>query len=637
MTTALATKLEAPAPNRGLSIPGLWWQPCRVAYHDRQSWRTVPWHKFNPKNPKMQTLAISPIGTDGLCRFVAWDIDHGGPETVRKLLAALPQGCVPLVSKSGGRNGQGFHVWIFLSRPLPVQTCVSFAKAVLLQSGVRCEVFPTGPNSLCLKWPGQKHPETGKQEVFVHKDDLTTKYDTEAVLQMLAEGYYHTPAAVVADYARRHGRAARGKVSKFDTQSDTTVSKIDTQVDTQAGHPDASQGKAKPMQSLDELGETFPQIGETFPQIGGIKLVGTLDELAKREELARELMRLVGRRPVPLGKAFRCILPGHEERHPSATWVRLESGHIMYHDWHQKDGEEWYTMQEVFHAIATSKVKKLSRLEAARWLAGLGIRSGFATELVLRQREKAKAAAVVLASLQQGQQAAGTQQDAPTPSCDSPCQTRGHYLNGCSPKGDWLVVLKVWEAVAEEAEIQAMGGFEEISLSARFLARRAKVKVEQANKAVNLLCCLGLLEKVPGSGGMKGDRFKLCGEADAEEAKRRLEALFPDGQVDLRAFKRELVAARLGPELAATVFRRGAETLVAASVEICNQSCNQSGENMPPLHLPEAAKGNPFIAAIRQAEAAGDWDRADALLRGLVAWLAAGRPEVAAYFAGASP
>lgn len=605
-----AAKLEAPAPNRGLLI---WWQPARIAVHRNGRWQTYPYPNYTPviaaaKGAK--SVALSPIDTDGLTWFTAWDVDNGNPKDVATILRALPAGATPLVSASGKK---GWHVWCFFDQPLPVQTAVSFAGLIRERAGIPCEIFPSSKRSRCLKWLGQKHPETGKREVFVHEDDLTGEYDTEAMLNMLAQGYYRTPAEVVENYAKQHGKAA---AKKQDSPVDTTW--------TPRGDHKA---QTKPSRQVQAAPSPQPLPGEA-------KLVRSLDELAKREELAHALMRLAGRRPVPLGKAFRCILPGHEERHPSGSFFRAKDGHILYGDFHARDGEATYTLGEVYHALATGQTAKLKPHDKARWLAMLGLRCGFANELVLRQREKTKAAAAVLASLQQDQQAVGTQQDASTPSCDSPCPTGGYYSSGCSPKGDWLAVLKVREAVAEEAEIQAMGGFEEIGLSARFLAGRAKVKVELANKAVNLLCCLGLLEKVPNSGGIRGDRFTL-GNVGFEEAKRRFEALFPNGQVDLRAFKRELVAAKLGPELAAAVFRRGAEALVAASVEICNQSCNQSGGDMPPLPLPEAARDNLLIAAIRQAEREGNRERADALLYRFAAWLAAGRPEnVAAYLQG---
>lgn len=610
---------EAQAPN-GLGL-FIWWQPARIAVYQR-GWRTIsyPHYTANSELVKHDTKAISPspIGVDGKAYYVGFDCDNG-LEQVKKLLAALPPGCVPLVSRSGGRNGQGFHVWLFLAEPVAVKVAVSFAKAVREKAGVLCEIRPTGPNSLCVKWPGQKHPETGKPGLFVPLDDLddTERLDTPLILQMLAEGYYRTPAAVVEAHA--------------------TCCNILRQAAKSRGRPvgDASADICRTPPGIPREIPGEPVIPRETPRgpVGnlpdGAKLVRSLDELARREELVRELMRMAGRKPVRLGQGFKCILPGHEERHPSGSFFRAKSGHLLYGDFHARDGEATYTLGEVYHALATGKVAKLKPCDKARWLAMLGLRCGFATELVLRQREKH--AAAILLQLQQNKNLS-TGYENSIHSHENLPTTRGYYSTGCSPKGDWLVVLKVQEAVTEEAEIQAMGGFEEISLSARFLARRAKVKVELANKAVNLLCCLGLLDKVPGSGGMKGDRFTLA-EVDAEEVRRRFELLFPDGQVNLRQFKRELVAATLGEDVAAAIFRRGPEP--PTNSEELRQSAKisdnqrRTASRMPP---------NPFAEAIRQAELEGNRARAMALLRGLVAWVKAGRPpNVEAYLAGASP
>jgi hypothetical protein len=44
-------------------------------------------------------------------------------------------------------------------------------------------------------------------------------------------------------------------------------------------------------------------------------------------------------------KAFRCIIPGHTDRTPSASLYRTDSGDILYRDWH--GAEAWYTLPEV--------------------------------------------------------------------------------------------------------------------------------------------------------------------------------------------------------------------------------------------------------------------------------------------------
>ena len=54
--------------------------------------------------------------------------------------------------------------------------------------------------------------------------------------------------------------------------------------------------------------------------------------LANSDQSARWLVERFGRRWRGLGKAFRCVLPGHTERHASAAVWRGEDGELHYHD-----------------------------------------------------------------------------------------------------------------------------------------------------------------------------------------------------------------------------------------------------------------------------------------------------------------
>lgn len=48
------------------------------------------------------------------------------------------------------------------------------------------------------------------------------------------------------------------------------------------------------------------------------------------------------------GEAFRCVLPGHAERNPSASlWPSNETGVWRYHDWHGREGQQWWSLAEV--------------------------------------------------------------------------------------------------------------------------------------------------------------------------------------------------------------------------------------------------------------------------------------------------
>ena len=95
------------------------------------------------------------------------------------------------------------------------------------------------------------------------------------------------------------------------------------------------------------------------------------------ENFARAAAALLGIPDVPIGKAFRCILPGHTDEHPSASLYRDRSGAVVYRDWHRADGEEWYTLAEVRASLAYGKAVKLSGPELATWHLRLLVETGF--------------------------------------------------------------------------------------------------------------------------------------------------------------------------------------------------------------------------------------------------------------------
>lgn len=119
---------------------------------------------------------------------------------------------------------------------------------------------------------------------------------------------------------------------------------------------------------------------------------------------------------------------------------------------------------------------------------------------------------------------------------------------------DHYIVEQVWKTFCCESVISIFSGFDEVKLSSRFLANEAKVSLNKANRAINFLAVLGVIEKVKESGGIRGDRFKPC-DPDDSELKRRYHTLFEDEKIDLGLFSREYVIEKLGIEIADQVFR----------------------------------------------------------------------------------
>lgn len=513
--------------------PSLWWTPAKVAIHNGRSWKTfytdyITIAKLNAS----ATIAVSPLDANGQCWYLAFDVDSGGLDAVRRIIGVLPKGCRVLISRSGGRNGAGYHIWLFVDRPLELETAVSFLRLVLAKAGITkgVEVFPESKNSRALKLPGSLHPQTLVCEEFINLDNGES-YDTAMVWQTLHDELYRTPAQVVEEYVKANAPVKAPK----------------------------QQRKAKARTPREAT-----------------------RKLASDERLVDYLMRLAGRQPVRVGVSFRCILPGHQERHPSANFVRGEGGLIFYHDWHMRSGFEWLTLGEVYHALVSGQVRKLKPVENARWLALLGLQAGvLCSQAASCRKQLEELTFTFFKFLKEAfkEDLLPLEVDPSTVGCGSfilqvVCkklsttdQSKGRRKQVSTSEA----LLKVWEVFTREALITAQVGFSEVNLSSRFLAKEAGLPLDVANRGLNLLAALGFVVKTPRSGGKKGDRYVL-GEATLEEALQKWEAL---GRPTLRQFKASLVVAKLGEETAKAIFRRAAgqeKALVAKR----NQSGNQT-------------------------------------------------------------
>jgi hypothetical protein len=73
---------------------------------------------------------------------------------------------------------------------------------------------------------------------------------------------------------------------------------------------------------------------------------------------------------------FLCVLPGHRESTPSATWFKTTSGHYIYHDWHVRSGEEFWPVPDVFAALVTGTLKRLPKPSRKTWRLRLMVEAG---------------------------------------------------------------------------------------------------------------------------------------------------------------------------------------------------------------------------------------------------------------------
>ena len=87
----------------------------------------------------------------------------------------------------------------------------------------------------------------------------------------------------------------------------------------------------------------------------------------------------------PIGQKFRCILPGHEDRNPSAClWRDERRGLVVYQDFHAgkraRPGQKplaSLTLAEVYAADRTGRVERLRGLQHVLWKLRLLVDTGF--------------------------------------------------------------------------------------------------------------------------------------------------------------------------------------------------------------------------------------------------------------------
>jgi len=471
-----------------------WWRPARLAvFLQGSGWRTRM--DLTPLEAvELGPIAVSPLDQRGKAHLIAWDIDTGKESDVRALRNALPSRLRErlLITLSGKK---GWHLWLFLDEPIAAEDAVQFARLVAERAAVQCEIFPSSRGSRCLKWPGQLHPETGKPETFVDPRWLrdAERLDAVAILELLHYGKYRAPRDEVLAAIRNWGS------KRSDVQA--------------------------------------PELEST--RIWRPRTI--TDVLLGEEAVVDHLMREAGREYRGLGKPFRCILPKHEERNPSAAWWQDERGRLIYHDFHHSlEGYRLFSVLEVHHALRTGEVRKLNPWEEAQEL-GLLLRA----VPILQNRVHAvlELNTTTLHSLFK---------------VDIRDTTEPYIGISC--------IVSVWEFLKRKFEERVQKGFVTIPASSRFVAQGCGLSRINANRILNLLAVLGFVAKV---GSVKRERFRgaswiLC-EADHDEARRRWEAL---GKPPISKINKQLVAEKLGEEVVVAVWR-GASEFKGQEVALC--------------------------------------------------------------------
>lgn len=147
-----------------------------------------------------------------------------------------------------------------------------------------------------------------------------------------------------------------------------------------------------PLAGKSDISTWVPSLPQTYLNEDGLR------EYARVPEVAIAILERCGVRGVRLGKSFRCPLPGHGERRPSAALYQTDSGEIIFHDFHNREqlDKPTYTLAEVYRAIHThpcscvecrnyQKISggrfKLTAGEQALWFVKALVETGFLRSL----------------------------------------------------------------------------------------------------------------------------------------------------------------------------------------------------------------------------------------------------------------
>jgi hypothetical protein len=90
--------------------------------------------------------------------------------------------------------------------------------------------------------------------------------------------------------------------------------------------------------------------------------------LFQRPDVALRCAAVLGVSTARVGQGFLCVLPAHQEAHPSASlhWDP-KTGAVMYRDWHVRSGVAWYTLPDVRASLACGQAVRLRGPSVATW------------------------------------------------------------------------------------------------------------------------------------------------------------------------------------------------------------------------------------------------------------------------------
>ena len=126
-------------------------------------------------------------------------------------------------------------------------------------------------------------------------------------------------------------------------------------------------------------------------------------QLVQQPEIALACAASLGLPIDRVGRAFRCVLPGHAEAHPSASlhWD-LRTGLLQYRDWQARSGIAWYTLPDVRASLALGYAVRLRGPSMATWQLRLLIETEILTPYPVPTRSLPLAAPRVIRQVYEG-------------------------------------------------------------------------------------------------------------------------------------------------------------------------------------------------------------------------------------------
>ena len=109
--------------------------------------------------------------------------------------------------------------------------------------------------------------------------------------------------------------------------------------------------------------DTPPQDTHKKVQLLGNLNKDHLNNWYRSEEVTRAFMKQLGLEHKNIGESFNCILPGHEEQTPSASFYQADNGIYVYRDFHGEIGRQTLLLPEVYASIYYKKVITLDKVK----------------------------------------------------------------------------------------------------------------------------------------------------------------------------------------------------------------------------------------------------------------------------------